>query len=64
MFKHYFEQIYGVEVWPIISLTIFFVFFIGLIWWVVRADKGYIQKMKNLPVEDDQVLITAKTPGS
>ena len=30
MFKHYFEKIHNVEVWPIISLTIFFVFFVGL----------------------------------
>jgi len=51
MFKHYFEQIHNVEVWPIVSLTIFFVFFIGLVLWVWRADKSYINAMKNLPVD-------------
>ncbi|MGL1886835.1 MAG: cytochrome C oxidase Cbb3 [Reichenbachiella sp.] len=51
MFKYYFEQIHNVEVWPIISLTIFFVFFIGLLWWVFRTDSDYIDKMKNLPID-------------
>jgi hypothetical protein len=26
MFKHYFEQIQNIEIWPIISLILFFVF--------------------------------------
>ncbi len=53
MFKHYFEQIHNVAVWPIISLTIFFIFFVCLILWVWTADKGYINGMKNLPLEAD-----------
>lgn len=52
MFKHYFEQIHNVEVWPIISLSIFFIFFIGLIIWVVRVDKRYIKTVSQLPMED------------
>ncbi|GAA5036192.1 hypothetical protein GCM10011506_31000 [Marivirga lumbricoides] len=52
MFKHYFEQLDNFQIYPIISLTIFFAFFVGLIWWVVKADKNYISTMKNLPVED------------
>ncbi|UII25584.1 cytochrome C oxidase Cbb3 [Fulvivirga maritima] len=60
MFKHYFEQIHSVEVWPIISLSIFFIFFLCLILWVVKADKGYISKMKQLPV-DDATLSTPKS---
>ncbi len=51
MFKHYFEQLDNFQIYPLISLSIFFAFFIGLIWWVARADKNYISKMKNLPVE-------------
>ena len=55
MFKHYFETIDNVEIFPIISLSIFFIFFVGLIWWVIRADKSYINKMKSLPMEEDDV---------
>ncbi|MEQ6121625.1 cytochrome C oxidase Cbb3 [Reichenbachiella sp. MALMAid0571] len=51
MFKHYFEGIQNIEVWPIISLTIFFMFFIGLLIWVFKVDKKYINEMENLPLE-------------
>jgi len=54
MFKHYFEQIHNIEIWPIISLSIFFIFFLCLILWVWKVDKGYIDKMKSLPVNEDQ----------
>ena len=56
MFKHYFEQIQDVAIWPIISLTIFFAFFIGLTLWVIKADQGYIDKMKRMPNDHDGIL--------
>ena len=52
MFKHYFEQIQGIEIWPIISLTIFLTFFIGLLIWVWKVDKGYINEMENMPIDN------------
>ncbi len=52
MFKHYFETIQGIDIYPIISLLIFFIFFVGLFVWIIWADKGYINTMKNLPLED------------
>ena len=51
MFKHYFETIENIEVAPVISLLIFFLFFVGLIIWVVKVDKKQIEKLKNLPLE-------------
>ena len=54
MFKHYFEQIQNVELWPVISLILFFSFFVGIVIWVFLVDKNYISKMKNLPFEDSQ----------
>ncbi len=59
MFKYYFEQVHNVEIWPIISLTIFMLFFAGLLIWVFKADKNYINKMKNLPI-DGQDVATSK----
>ncbi len=53
MFKHYFEQIDGVEIWPIISLILFFTIFIFTVIWILLLDKKYIQKMKSLPFEDE-----------
>ncbi len=53
MFKHYFERIEGIEVYPLISLGIFFTFFLLLLWWVVKVDKKYIADMKDLPLAKD-----------
>ncbi|MDH5602897.1 MAG: cytochrome C oxidase Cbb3 [Cyclobacteriaceae bacterium] len=61
MFKYYFDRVENVEIWPIISLIIFFVFFIGLIIWLIKMDKSYINKMKNLPLEHDQKVVFEKT---
>lgn len=58
MFKHYFEQIEQVEIWPIISLSIFFIFFIGLLIYVLTVDKNYIKKVSNLPMDDSPVTST------
>jgi len=55
MFKHYFEQIEGIEIYPIISLIIFLTFFIGLLIWVFKVDKKYIKKMKELPLDGDKI---------
>ncbi len=52
MFKQYFQDIQYIEVGPVIGLTIFFVFFIVLIYLVIKADSGFINKMKNLPLDD------------
>lgn len=51
MFKHYFEQIHNVEIWPIISLSIFFIFFVVLLIWVFTTDKNFINEMSQLPLE-------------
>jgi cytochrome c oxidase cbb3-type subunit 4 len=53
MFKHYFEGIEYIAVGPIIGLAIFFVFFVVLIYLVVKADSGFISKMANMPLDDD-----------
>ena len=52
MFKHYFEQIQNVEIWPIISLILFFVFFTMTIIRIFFMDKKHIDKMKSLPLDD------------
>ena len=56
MFKHYFEGIEHIEIGPIIGLVIFFVFFIVLIYVVVKADSGFISKMGNMPLDDENEI--------
>lgn len=54
MFKYYFERIQDVEIFPVISLLIFVLFFVTLLIWVVKADKKYIQSMEHLPLKEDK----------
>lgn len=53
MFKYYFEQVENVEIWPIISLTIFFVFFIGLTIYVIKINRDHVRHMEKMPLSDD-----------
>ena len=56
MFKfiqQYTEKIAHAEIYPMISLLIFFLFFIGLLWYVIKLDKGRISILSNIPLEDD-----------
>lgn len=56
MYKEILRGIENVEIWPVISLIIFFAFFVGLLWWVFRTDKNYIGYMENIPLRaDDQI---------
>ena len=50
--KNYMESIDGIEIYPIISLLIFFVFFVVLFWWVFTAKKDYIDTVSNLPLDN------------
>jgi cytochrome c oxidase cbb3-type subunit 3 len=51
-FKNYLETITGVEIYPLISLLIFFLFFVGCIIYVIKADNNKMEKNKNIPLED------------
>ncbi len=56
MYKEVLRGIENIELWPVISLIIFFSFFVGLLWWVFRTDKSYIGYMENIPLNsDDQI---------
>jgi cytochrome c oxidase cbb3-type subunit IV len=51
MFQYLFDSIAGVEIFPIISLILFFGLFIGIVVWAIRADKDYLKKMEELPLD-------------
>ncbi|MCB9364940.1 MAG: CcoQ/FixQ family Cbb3-type cytochrome c oxidase assembly chaperone [Flavobacteriales bacterium] len=52
--KHTMETIDGIAIFPIISFVIFFSFFIGLLVWVFRTDKSYINHVENLPLQGEE----------
>lgn len=50
--KQYAETISGIEIYPIISLLIFVLFFIAVLFYVKRMDKRYVEEVSHLPLED------------
>jgi cbb3-type cytochrome oxidase subunit 3 len=52
-FINYLKSIAGVEVFPMISLLVFFLFFVILTVWAIKVNKHYITEMKNIPFDKD-----------
>jgi cytochrome c oxidase cbb3-type subunit 4 len=50
--KHSLTSIVGVEIFPLISLLIFSIFFAGVIFMVIRMSKKEVADMSDLPLED------------
>jgi cbb3-type cytochrome oxidase subunit 3 len=51
--KGHMESIEGVAIYPIISLLIFFGFFIVLFWWVLTATKEHIKEVSEIPLDEN-----------
>lgn len=51
---HHLTSIAGIEIYPLISFGIFFVFFVVLLAYVVSEKKEFINEMKNLPLDENQ----------
>ncbi len=54
MFKNLLGDSFDATNFVFTSLMIFFTFFCGVLIWTVFLSKKYTDKMKNLPLEDDQ----------
>jgi len=50
------EQIRGVEIFPTISLILFFIIFSVMLYLVLTANQSYIDEMKNMPLDDGDDL--------
>lgn len=48
MYKNVLQAIDGIEIYPLISFTIFFLFFLGLIVYVALMDKKYLTAMSSI----------------
>ena len=48
--KHHMTSIVGIDIYPVISLVIFFVFFALLTAYVLWERKEYFEDMGNLPL--------------
>jgi cytochrome c oxidase cbb3-type subunit IV len=53
--KQYAETINHVNIYPMISLAIFFLFFILLLVFVKKMSKQKVEELSNIPFEDDSL---------
>ncbi len=54
--KHHMESILGIEMFPMISLVIFFVFFCLVTFYALGMRKSHVQYMESMPMEEDHEL--------
>lgn len=49
-FIHYLSSITGIGIFPLVSLGIFFSFFLLLLVYVIRADRKHIEHLEQIPL--------------
>ena len=52
--KHHMETIGGIEIFPLISFIIFFIFFITLFVYVALLRKEHVAQLSNMPFDENQ----------
>lgn len=53
--KNHLETIEGISIYPLVSLLLFFGFFAGLIYWIVKQKKNHIEVLKNIPFGNNEL---------
>ena len=56
--KQNMDTISGIEIYPIISLLIFFLFFVALYTWTYTYKKEKITELSHIPFEDENEIDT------
>jgi cytochrome c oxidase cbb3-type subunit IV len=51
LIKHHLTGIFGVEIYPMISLVLFTAFFAFVLYRVIRMRKSHVQELSNIPLD-------------
>jgi len=54
--RHNFDGMNGIEIYPIISLVLFFIVFVTMFIIVMNISKKRIDEVSHLPLEDDETI--------
>ena len=54
--KQYAESIDGINIYPMISLVIFFLFFVVLLYYVIKMDKSKVNEISRIPLDEEIIL--------
>lgn len=60
MFKQFLKVVEGADFFLITSFLIFLVFFILVTIWLLKVDKSYIERAKQVPLNDTDTPIDNK----
>lgn len=50
-FINYLKSIAGIEIYPLVSLLVFFTFFVLLSLYLIKIDKKHLIHLKNIPLD-------------
>lgn len=50
--KHHMESIAGIEIYPLISFLIFFLFFLGMLLYLLKSDPKHMRTLSALPLDN------------
>lgn len=53
MMRNVLSSIDGVAVWAVAALLVLFVFFVVMIWRVIRMPSSQVREMKGIPLKND-----------
>ncbi len=54
--KEHLQTIDGIQIFPLISLLIFTIFFVSLFLWVAFMKKEYLDVVKKIPLNENKKL--------
>jgi hypothetical protein len=52
-FSNYLGSIENVSIYPVITIILFMLVFIGAVLWIVTRDKEYISEMESVPLDKE-----------
>ncbi|HQV55744.1 MAG: cbb3-type cytochrome c oxidase subunit 3 [Chitinophagaceae bacterium] len=54
-FINYIEKVSGVDILGLLSLLVFFLFFIGMLVWVFKTKKKDFNEVSRIPLDNDNL---------
>lgn len=60
MFKQFLKVVEGADVYLVTSFLIFLFFFIAVSVWLLQVDKSYIERAKQVPLDDAKPVTEKK----
>ena len=61
-FINYLESVTGIGIYPLTSLLIFFLFFMGVTYFIIKGKKEYFDMLSALPLKNNADPLTSNLP--